>query len=262
MVQEIEDLKAELEADPFRDLCGLVQVEIPLDYMRTAEGVAAAGTDGSVGWNGKYRRNIGDGGAVGIAKLVDGLSDAGWPLVGEVLPGVIRAAREQRGPRPPAGVGGDAPNLPTVSQAAHCAPFREVVPDARVEVPPNIRVAGALVTSGIVRILRDRKRRRTAAIDGIGVDAVRPGEVDYGVEPVPIALPVGDLHRVVARIAAVGELVDVLECRHTASLENRVKRPVAIERSGIVSAHRTAGQLSVRIASRGVDQVAPAADRT
>src|SRR2546429_938865 len=84
MVQEIEDLKAKLEADPFRDLCGLVQVEIPLDYMRTAEGVAAAGTDGSVGWNGKYRRNIGDGGAVGIAKLVDGLSDAGWPLVGEV----------------------------------------------------------------------------------------------------------------------------------------------------------------------------------
>src|SRR5207249_5487993 len=158
MVQEIEDLKAKLEADPFRDLCGLVQVEIPLDYMRTAEGVAAAGTDGSVGWNGKYRRNIGDGRAVGIAKLVDGLSDAGWPLVGEVLPGVIRAAREQRGPRPPAGVGGDAPNLPTVSQAAHCAPFREVVPDARVEVPPNIRVAGALVTSGIVRILRDRKR--------------------------------------------------------------------------------------------------------
>src|SRR5207244_10669542 len=117
MVQEIEDLKAKLEADPFRDLCGLVQVEIPLDYMRTAEGVAAAGTDGSVGWNGKYRRNIGDGGAVGIAKLVDGLSDAGWPLVGQVLPGVISAAREQRGPGPPARVGSGAAAQPTGPRA-------------------------------------------------------------------------------------------------------------------------------------------------
>src|SRR5258708_16355326 len=140
MVQEIEDLKADLEADPFRDLGGLVQVEIPLDDMRTAEGVAAAGTDGAVGWNGKYRGHIGDGGAVGIAKLVGGLSDAVRPLVGEVLPGVIRAAREQSCPRPPAGVGDDAPHLPAVSQTAHCAPFREVVPDARVEVPPDIRV--------------------------------------------------------------------------------------------------------------------------
>src|SRR6266513_3886520 len=188
MVQQVEDLEADLEADPFRDLGGLVQVEIPLDDMRTAEGVAAAGPDGSVGRNGKDRGPIRNSGVVRIAKLVGGLSDAVWSLVGEVLPGIIRAAREQRCPRPPAGVGGDAPNLPAVSQAAHCAPFREVVPDARVEVPPNIRVAGALVTSGIVRILRDRKRRRTAAIDGIGVDAVRPGEVDYGVEPVPIAL--------------------------------------------------------------------------
>src|SRR5260370_2784899 len=115
MVQEIEDLKADLEADPFRDLGGLVQVEIPLDDMRTAEGVAAAGPDGSVGWNGKYRGHIGDCGAVGIAKLIGGLSDAVWPLVGEVLPGVIRAAREQPCPRPSAGVGSDGPHLPTVS---------------------------------------------------------------------------------------------------------------------------------------------------
>src|SRR5438552_19122777 len=153
MVREIKDLKADLEAHPFRDLGGLVQVEIPLDDMRTAEGVAAARTDGSVGWNGKYRGHIGDGGAVGIAKLVGGISDAVWSLIGAVLPGIIRAAREQRCPRPPADVGGDAPYLPAISQAAHCAPFREVVPDARVEVRPNIRVAGALVTSGIVGIL-------------------------------------------------------------------------------------------------------------
>src|SRR5712691_7292055 len=146
MVQEIEDLKANLKADPFRDLCGLVQVEIPLDDMRTAEGVATAGTDGAVGRNGKYRGHIGDGGAIGIAKLVGGLSDAVWPLVGEVLPGIIRATREQRCPRPPAGVGSNAPHLPAVSEAAYCTPFREVVPYARVEVPPNIRVAGALVT--------------------------------------------------------------------------------------------------------------------
>src|SRR5205823_6539180 len=103
MVQQVEDLKAELKANLFRDLGGLVQVEVPLDDMRAAEGVAAAGTDGSVGWNGKDRGHIGNGGAVGIAKLVDGLSDAVWPLVGEVLSGVIRAAREQRCPRPPAG---------------------------------------------------------------------------------------------------------------------------------------------------------------
>src|SRR6267142_1363945 len=146
MVQEIEDLKADLEADPFRDLGGLVQVEIPLDDMRTAESVAAAGTDGAVGWNGKYRGHIGNRGTVGIAKLVGGLSDAVWSLVGAVLPGVIRAAREQRCPRPPVGVGDDAPNLPAISQAACCTPFREVVPDARVEIPPDISIARALVT--------------------------------------------------------------------------------------------------------------------
>src|SRR6266849_5063392 len=146
MVQEIEYLKADLEADPFRDLCGLVQVEIPLDDMRTAESVAATGTDGSAGWNSKYRGHIGDGGAVGIAELVDGLSNTVWPLVGAVLPGVIRATREQRCPRPSAGVGDDAPNLPAVSQAARCAPFRNVVPDARVEVPPDVGIARALVT--------------------------------------------------------------------------------------------------------------------
>src|SRR5262249_16951084 len=101
MVQEIEDLKANLEADPFRDLRGLVQVEIPLDDMRTAESVAAAGTDGSVGWNGKYLGHIRDGGAVRIAKLVLGLSYAVWSLVAEVLPGIIRAALEQRCPWPP-----------------------------------------------------------------------------------------------------------------------------------------------------------------
>src|SRR6266576_5256284 len=146
MVQQVEDLKANLEADPFRDLGGLVQVEIPLDDMRTAECVAAAGTNGAVGRNGKYRGHIGDGGAVGIAKLVGGLSDAVWPLVGEVLPGVVRAAREQRCPRPPAAVGGDAPHLPAVPQAACFTPFGKVVRDTRVEVPPNISIARALVT--------------------------------------------------------------------------------------------------------------------
>ena len=96
MVQQVEDLEADLEADPFRDLGGLVQVEIPLDDMRTAEGVAAAGPDGSVGRNGKDRGPIRNSGVVRIAKLVGGLSDAVWSLVGEVLPGIIRAAREQR----------------------------------------------------------------------------------------------------------------------------------------------------------------------
>src|SRR5215469_6822274 len=146
MIQEIEDLKAKLETHPFRDLSGLVQVEIPLDDVRTAEGIAAAGTDGSAGWNGEYRGHIRDGGAVGVAKLVNRFySRTVWPLVGAVLPGIIRAAREQRCPRPPGAQGEDAPHLPALSKAACRTPFREVVYDARVEVPPDIRVAGAAV---------------------------------------------------------------------------------------------------------------------
>src|SRR5437773_75467 len=69
MVQQVEDLEADLEADPFRDLGGLVQVEIPLDDMRTAEGVAAAGPDGSVGRNGKDRGPIRNSGVVRIANV-------------------------------------------------------------------------------------------------------------------------------------------------------------------------------------------------
>src|SRR2546427_5810233 len=159
MVQKIEDLKANLDAYPFRDLCSLVQVKIPLDDMRTAEGVAAAGTDGSVGWNGKYRGHIRDGGAVGIAKLVDGLPDAVWPLVGEVLPGIIRAAREQRCPRTASSGGHYRANLPALSKPACRTPFREVVSDARVEVPPDISIAGASGTLGVGRGFTDRPGR-------------------------------------------------------------------------------------------------------
>src|SRR5207247_8668367 len=99
MVQQIKDLKADLEAHPFRDLCGLVQVEVPLDDMRAAEGVATAGTDGTVRRNGKYRGHIRDGGAVGIAKLVGGLCEAVWCLGDDVLPGIVRGDAVMRGPR-------------------------------------------------------------------------------------------------------------------------------------------------------------------
>src|SRR5690242_1038528 len=159
MVQQVESLKADLQAHPLCNLGGFVEVSIPLDEMGTAKGVAATGTNGSIGRNGKDRGHIRDGGAVGVAELIDGFADAVWPLIGEVLPGVIRAAREQRCPRPPGGESGDAPNLPAVSQSACCTPFREVIPDARVEVSTDVRIARALVAPGIIRILLDRKRR-------------------------------------------------------------------------------------------------------
>src|SRR5215467_3016704 len=125
MVQEVEDLEAELKAHPLRNPSGLIDVEIPLNEMRTAEGVAATSANGSSSRNGKYIGHIRDGRRVGIAELVDWLySTAIRPLVGEVLPGVIRAAREQRRPRPPGGKGGHAADLPALSEAANCSPFR------------------------------------------------------------------------------------------------------------------------------------------
>src|SRR5580700_3271243 len=71
MVQQVEDLKADLEAHPFRDLGGLVKVKIPLPESGAAESVAAAGPDGVGSRNGKYRLPIRNGGAVGVTELVN-----------------------------------------------------------------------------------------------------------------------------------------------------------------------------------------------
>src|SRR5215467_11437631 len=116
MVQEIEDLEAQLQTHSLRDLGGLVQVEIRLDEMRATESVAAARADGSVGRYGKYSGHIGDGGTVGVTKLVNGFySRTVWPLVRAVLPGIIRPAREQRTPWAASGVGYDGTHLPALS---------------------------------------------------------------------------------------------------------------------------------------------------
>ena len=63
MIQQVEDLKAELEAHLLRDFGGLVEVKIPLNESGSAESVAAAGPDGVGGRNGEYRRHIRDGGS-------------------------------------------------------------------------------------------------------------------------------------------------------------------------------------------------------
>ena len=60
MVQQVEDLKADLEAHPFRELGGLDEVKIPLRESGSAQSVAAAGPDGVGGRNGKYRGHIGN----------------------------------------------------------------------------------------------------------------------------------------------------------------------------------------------------------
>src|SRR5580692_7698644 len=71
MVQQVEDLKADLEARPFRDLGGLVEVKIPLLETGSAERIAAAGPDGVGGRNGKYRRRIRNAGTSGVSELVN-----------------------------------------------------------------------------------------------------------------------------------------------------------------------------------------------
>src|SRR5882762_4028544 len=225
MVQQVEDLKADLEAHPFGDLGGLDEVKIPLPEVGSAESVAAAGADGVVGRNGEYRGHIRNGGRAGVAELVNGLySRTVRPLVNLVLAGTICGAAQQRGPGAPGQSRYDRTNLPTLSKASCGAPAGKIVDHPGIKVQPDIRVARALVAAGIVRILRDRHGRRTATIHGIGVNTVRPSEVDHGVEPMPFALAVGHLHRVEAGVPIVGQLHDVIGIGRSIQLVHRVKR--------------------------------------
>src|SRR5580700_3018372 len=225
MVQQVEDLKADLEAHPFRDLGGLVEVKIPLPESGSAESVATAGPDGIGVRNGKYRLPICNGGDIGITELVNRFySRTVWPLVNQVLARFVSGGTQQRGPGTPRQSGHHRPGLPTLSEASCGAPAREVVDHAGIEVQPDIRVARALVTAGIVRILLDRNCRPTTAIHGISVNAVRPGEVDHSVEPMPIALAVSHLHGVVAGVPIVCQLHDVIEVGHAIQLIHRIKR--------------------------------------
>src|SRR5215469_10700369 len=117
----------------------------------------------------------------------------------------------------------------------------KVVYQAGIEVQPDIGVARTLITLRVVRILLDREgralagSRRTAAVYGIGVNAVGPGEVKHGVQPMPIALTVGCLQGVIARVAIVGQLDDVRKVGHAIQLEYRIKRARAIQTTRVSS---------------------------
>src|SRR5260221_1804983 len=105
-----------------------------------------------------------------------------------------------------------------------------------IEVQADIGVARTQVTAGVVRILFDRDRRRTAPVCGIGINAVRPGEIDGGIEPMPVALAIGSLQSVVILITIVGQLHDVFELGHAIQLEHRIKRPRTISGFQLVAA--------------------------
>src|SRR5262245_23935888 len=140
---------------------------------------------------------------------------------------------------------------------------RKVIDDSGIEVQPDIRVARTLVARGIERILFDRQSGRTAAVYGVGIDTVRPCEIDHGVEPVPIALTVGCLQGVVAGVSTIGQLNDVSEVRRAVQLEYRIKRSTAIQGRRVEFCSRRSSLLSgvvwiviVPTANRSVVQAA------
>src|SRR5215471_2613247 len=189
MVQQVGDLKAELEAQLFRDLGGLDDVKIPLCEFGSAHTVAAAGPDGVRGRIGIDCGRIRDGGTIGVAELVNRFySRTVWPLVNQVLAGFVGGAAQQWGPGTASRSRHHRPELPTLSKASCGMPARNVVDHASIEVQPDICVARSHVTVGIVRILHDRKCRRTSATHGIRVNTVRLREIHRGIEPMPVAL--------------------------------------------------------------------------
>src|SRR5882762_3371912 len=95
MVQQVEDLKADLEAHPLCDLGGFDDVKIPLPESGSAERIAAAGSDGVGCRNGKYRRHIRNGWGSGVSKLVNGLNSRTIrPLVNQILAGAVGACTQ------------------------------------------------------------------------------------------------------------------------------------------------------------------------
>src|SRR5258708_7937866 len=215
MVEQVEDLKANLEAYSFRELGSFVDVKVPLPELGSAQAVAAAGPDGAGGGSGKNRGMIDDGGTTGVTELVDRFYPrAIRPFINPVLARRIGEGTQQRGPRTPRQNCRHRPDLPTLSQATEGMRSRNIVNDTGIEVQPDIGVARAQVAAGIVRILLDRNCRSTATIHGIGVKAVRPGEINRGIQTMPIPLAVSCLQGVVAGVAIVGQFGDVTEVVH------------------------------------------------
>ena len=86
MIQQIEDLKANLEAQPFRELGGFVEVKIPLPESGTAESIAATGSDRVGDRNGENRLKVRNTRDSRITELVNGFNSCAIrPLVNPVL---------------------------------------------------------------------------------------------------------------------------------------------------------------------------------
>src|SRR5215831_2994903 len=159
MVQQVEDLKADLEADPFRDLGGRGIIKIKLREFGSAQTVAAAGPDGVGGGIGKNCGRIRDGGTIGVTELVNRFySRTVWPLVNQVLAGLVGSVAQRRGPGTASQSRHHRPDLPTLSKASCGLPARKVVDHAGIEVQPDIRIARAHVTAGIVSCAADPPR--------------------------------------------------------------------------------------------------------
>src|SRR5256885_2112257 len=89
MVQQVENLEAELEAHPFRDLGSLVEVQVPLLESGSTERIPAARPNSVWGRNGKYRRHIRNRGRSGVTELVNRFhARTVWPLINEILAGL------------------------------------------------------------------------------------------------------------------------------------------------------------------------------
>src|SRR5262249_14406390 len=123
MVQQIEDLQAELDAQPLVDLRGFIQVYIPLDKVGPPEGIAAAGADGTWRRCCKDGRQVGYDKAVRITVLIARSCKTIGPLIALVLPRIIRPCALQNCERTAAGITGDAANLPALPKAACRTPF-------------------------------------------------------------------------------------------------------------------------------------------
>src|SRR5260370_41375560 len=118
MIEYVEALPSELDAQPFVNLGGLVEVHIPLHEMGPPEGVATTSTDSAVGWQAKDCCTIRNHVGVGVAVLVAGLGQAIGPLKASVLPGIVKSRAKEDRKATPAGITCDAAHLPARSKPA------------------------------------------------------------------------------------------------------------------------------------------------
>src|SRR5439155_19652833 len=161
-----------------------------------------------------------------------------------VLTGLVGAGAQQRGEGTTSQRRHYRPDLPTLSEASEGANPRKLVNHAGIKVQPDIRVARTLVTLGVVGILHDRKRGRTAAVYGIGINTIRPRKVDHSIEPMPITLTISRLQGIIAGVSIIGQLDDVIEVGHTIQLVHGIERARTVPGlqllviDGIPTAHR------------------------